>query len=39
MNQLTRETMIKAPIKRDTCKFQSITQSENTKTLQKKNRL
>ena len=31
--------MIKAPIKRDKCKFQSITQSENTKTLQKKNRL
>ena len=30
--------MIKAPIKRDKCKFQSITQSENTKTLQKKNR-
>ena len=28
--------MIKAPIKRDTCQFQSITQSENTKTLQKK---
>ena len=31
--------MIKALIKRDTCKFPSITQSENTKTLQKKNRL